>query len=329
MPNARIVIYIPELIGVRFPAGRGRARLLEKFLSRAEAAPAASETAVLERYFGLAPGELAVAALERLADTGLRDTACWWRADPAHLAPDRDQLVMLPQAFLAPTSREMQQIAQTINHYCSADGFKLETPRPERGYLRVSSEWQCLTWDPRRVAGRAVTEFMPAGRDENAVRKFMTEIQMLLHAHPVNQAREACGQPAINSLWLWGGGRLPEQVAQAPARIITSLPLVRGLAKLAGQSDAAWPADLEVPSDEGQWLIALSMNDFGGDILRLQRELIAPAWRALVHGRAQEIKFYPGGERIYTLSRRTASRFWRRIQAISEFLREPTDPPAD
>ena len=29
---------------------------------------------------------------------------------------------------------------------------------------------------------------------------------MLLHAHPVNEAREARGEPAVNSLWLWGAG---------------------------------------------------------------------------------------------------------------------------
>jgi hypothetical protein len=329
MPYARILLYIPDLISARFPADQGRIRLLEKLFSRADATPATNEIAVLEGYFGLHPGGLAVAALERLADTGLQDSACWWRADPAHLVPDRDQLVMLPQASLAITLREMQQIAETINNHYGTEGIALETQRPERGYLRVPIEWQCRTWDPGRIAGCAVAEFMPTGRDENALRKFMTEIQMLLHTHPVNQAREASGQSAINSLWLWGGGRLPGRVTQSPARIITSLPLVRGLAKLAGQSDEAWPVDLEAHTGEGQWLIALSMNDFGGDVFRLQRELAAPLWRALAHGRVQGIQFYPGGEHIYALARHAARRFWRRTRPIWEFLHEPTDPPAD
>jgi hypothetical protein len=40
-------------------------------------------------------------------------------------------------------------------------------------------------------------------------RHAINEAQMVLHAHPVNQARQAAGQPVVNSLWPWGGGRLP------------------------------------------------------------------------------------------------------------------------
>lgn len=329
MPHTRVLLYIPDLISAQFPAGQGRVRLLEKFFCRADAGPVASESSVLERYFGLHSEGLAVAALEQLAESGLRDSTCWWRADPTHLAPDRDQLVMLPQAALNVTLREMQQIAESVNAHYRAEGFVLETPQPERGYLRVPTEWQCRTWDPRRVAGRAVTEFMPAGRDENTLRKFMTEIQMLLHEHPVNQAREASGRPAINTLWLWGGGRLPARATWWPTRITTSLALVRGLAKLAGQVDEPWPTGSWARAGESEWLIALGMKDFGNDVFRLQRELAAPLWRALAHCRAQEIQFYPGGERIYALTRRTASRFWRRARPISEFLCESADPPAD
>ena len=31
---------------------------------------------------------------------------------------------------------------------------------------------------------------------------------MFLHGHPVNARREAAGQPAVGSLWLWGSGAL-------------------------------------------------------------------------------------------------------------------------
>ena len=40
-------------------------------------------------------------------------------------------------------------------------------------------------------------------------RKLLNEAQILLHAHPINQARESRGQPRVNSLWPWGGGSLP------------------------------------------------------------------------------------------------------------------------
>lgn len=328
MPHSRILIYVPDLISARFPGDKGRPRLLEKFLSRARAVPVKREFDVLEECFQLPPEEFPVAALERLGETDTRDQACWWRADPVHLMADRDQLVMLPQAMLAATFEEMRQIAETFNKDYAAEGCKLEFPEPERGYLQVPADWRCHGCNPASVAGKAVTEFMPSGTDADRVRKLMTEIQMLLHTHPVNQAREAAGQPTINSVWLWGGGPLPDRAARAPARIVSSLPLVRGLAKLAGQACEAWSAEPGAQTVKGEWLVALSVNDFGADLLRLDQELMAPMWRALLRGRVREIRFYPGGNSVYELTPLPARHFWRRARPLVEQLRGPDDLPA-
>lgn len=329
MPQSRVLLYIPKLISAQFPPETGGPRLLEKFFSRAQRARVQSETEVLRDCFGLPPGALAIAALEWLGQTGVKNQANWWRADPVHLAPDRDQLVMLPQAALAPTLVEMRQIAETFNRNYGTEGFGLEISQPQCGYLRVPMEWHCRSWNPQHLAGRALTEFMPAGADENAVRKLMTEIQMLLHLHPVNQAREVAGQPAINSLWLWGGGALPKQVTSSPARIVSSLPLVNGLAKLAGRSCEPWPVGLSAEHVAGDWLMALSFEDFDQDVPRLERELMLPLWRDLRNGGVLQIRFYPGGDYIHELTRRAARRFWRRPRPVMELLRESDEPPAD
>lgn len=329
MPHTRVILHIPDLAVALRSASGDRWPLLEKFFSRAENCHVSDETALLAESFGLDSEALAIAALERYAETGLRDGACWWRADPVHLAADRDQLVMLPQTLLAVTAEETQRLAETFNQNYSADGFALVVSRPDCWYLRAPADWQCRSWNPTRVAGLPVTEFMPTGPDENPLRKLMTEIQMLFHEHPVNQTREAAGKPPINSLWLWGGGRLPESVKQTPARIITSLPLVRGLARLAGQVSESWPVDLSEPFTEGEWLIALSMTDFANDGARLEREMFAPLWRRLSRGTLDEIRCYPGGTRIFILTRNAARSFWRRSRSLTDLLSESREPAPD
>jgi hypothetical protein len=62
----------------------------------------------------------------------------------------------------------------------------------------------------------------------------MNELQMLLHDHPVNQAREERGEPVINSLWFWGNGVLPESVSAPGPEICADHALARGLARHAG-----------------------------------------------------------------------------------------------
>ena len=42
--------------------------------------------------------------------------------------------------------------------------------------------------------------------------RLQNELQMVLHAHPVNAAREDAGKPTINGVWFWGGGVMPKLV---------------------------------------------------------------------------------------------------------------------
>ena len=46
----------------------------------------------------------------------------------------------------------------------------------------------------------------PIGR---RIRRLQSEAQLVFHAHPVNEAREARGEPVVNSFWLSGCGRAP------------------------------------------------------------------------------------------------------------------------
>ena len=59
------------------------------------------------------------------------------------------------------------------------------------------------------VAGKDVQPYLPAGADALEWHRIFNEAQMLLHEHAVNEAREARGEPAVNSVWFWGGGTRP------------------------------------------------------------------------------------------------------------------------
>jgi hypothetical protein len=75
-------------------------------------------------------------------------------------------------------------------------------------------------WSPRRAAGRSLMPGQLLRADDPArqgkLLRLASELQMLLYAHPVNDAREREGQPAINALWMHGAGRLIRPVAPTP-----------------------------------------------------------------------------------------------------------------
>ena len=106
--------------------------------------------------------------------------------------------------------------------------------------------------NPLDVAGREV------GRC--AARRAAHRSQMLLHAHPVNEAREARGEPAVNSLWLWGAGRAPS--ARSSWRSVAADdPAVLGAARLAGARHRPLPLSardwLERLPEDGRHLVVL------------------------------------------------------------------------
>jgi hypothetical protein len=61
-----------------------------------------------------------------------------------------------------------------------------------------------------RAIGGSMLVQLPTGADAPAWRARLNEAQMLLHAHPVNAAREENGLPAVASVWWWGGGSWPD-----------------------------------------------------------------------------------------------------------------------
>lgn len=312
-----VTLLIPDL--VRRAAGAPRLPALETLLTHADVRPVpeGGVDGLLAEIFKLPRTSLAVAPFTHLADMGQADDHFWLRADPVHLAADRDQLVMLALATLDVRAGEAQVLADTFNRMYADDGFRLETSSPSRWYLRLPKDLTCVTHDPVYVAGGPVFDFMPSGPDAQILKQLMNEMQMLFHEHPVNQAREAAGQPLINTAWLWGGGRLPGIKAQGPQQIVTNMPLVRGLALFAGSMCSQWPAVPDVVWSGQSALLALNV-EHDREMTAIDTRVAQPLVEALRDDRVQVLDIHPGGDRVYHLTRSMLRRFWRRRRPLSD-----------
>lgn len=113
-------------------------------------------------------------------------------------------------------------------------GWTLHWGAPTRWYGRHASLADLRTASLDRVIGRAIDAWMPADEAARALRRLQSEVQMLWFRHPVNAAREARGQPPVNSFWLSGCGHWPPRDAGPAPQPVTGLRR----AALAGD----WPA---------------------------------------------------------------------------------------
>lgn len=298
--------------------------------------------ALLFRLFGIdAPlgTDLPVAAVTRLADMGEADRAWWLRADPVSLQPQRDHLVLLDSATLDISRDEADALVAEINTLLAADGWKLEAPHPQRWYLCSDRPLALMTVPPGAVIGRDIRGHLPVGQAARAWQARLSEIQMLLHMHPVNQRREADGLWAINSLWLWGGGELPAQCSSRFTAIVADEPLAKGLARL---SDIPWTPVPEQPGQPfrqglaelapGDYLVVpdvrprfAELTDPQAQSARLQylnRDWCAPLLSALRARRLASLTLYPGNAHAYRASPTTLWQVWKRPALLSILMDE-------
>ena len=135
------------------------------------------------------------------------------RADPIYLKADRDSAKLIPGHVLNLDSKEADELLAAINAFVKEDGLSFFRDDTDQWFVSGKSASDLESYPPSFLANRNTSAFMPEGPDSPYWRRLMTELQMLLHTHPVNQAREQNGLTPVNSVWFWGGGELPELAA--------------------------------------------------------------------------------------------------------------------
>lgn len=176
---------------------------------RRERATAGSVEAALCEALGIVrQQDWPIAPITLAADGGAAGDAYWLRADPVHLRVMRDRIVLADSAAIDLTREEADALALTISQHFGDDLTPVPL-HPRRWYLRYARAPQLITTPLSEAVGRDIDPLLPQGADAMQFRAELNELQMLLHDHPVNQAREARGALPVNSLWLWGGGHHP------------------------------------------------------------------------------------------------------------------------
>lgn len=308
---------------------------LELLLARGRAVHGAPESPErwLGRAFGLGEAPLPAGALTRFALGCDPDAAFWLRADPVHLRLLRDRITLVPSAGFALSPEEAGALAQTLQRHFAKE-FALEALQPERWCLRPRAPAAIDARSPIALAGEDVNANLPRGPDAARWNALMNEAQMVLHSHPVNEAREERGAPAVNSVWLWGGGVLPASVSAPWHSVSAEDPVALGLARLAGARQRTLPEDaagwLERAPEEGRHLLVLdalrparALGDTEALAVRLrslEERWFGPLLAALRSGRIGMVTLHvPESGHSSETIRGDLRRFWRRPRSLASY----------
>jgi hypothetical protein len=304
---------------------------LELLLARGRRAegPCEDLESWLFRGFDVKSETLPAGALAALA-LGLEPGERFWlRADPVHLRADRDRLLLFPSPAFALASEESAQLAGALERHFSGL-FELKALRPDLWVIATADETPLGAKAPLELVGQNVDSNLP-GKRWHAL---LNEIQMALYQHPVNTEREARGEPVVNSVWLWGGGRLPRAAASRWKSVAASDPVALGLARLSGARHGLARASADewldgAPAD-GRHLVVLdaaraprALGDAAGlarALHALEERWFAPLLSALRSERIGMVTLHaPEAGLSFETIRGDLRRFWRRPRPLSAY----------
>jgi hypothetical protein len=143
---------------------------------------------------------------------GYQAGQAWARITPCFWHVGVDQIQMLHPDGLQLSEADSRTVLEAVSPYFAEDGITLHYHSPTCWYAHSPLFDGLATASLDRVVGRNVNAWMPEGAQAAPLRRLQNEMQMLLYTHPVNDARQAAGQLAVNSFWVSGAGALPAAV---------------------------------------------------------------------------------------------------------------------
>jgi hypothetical protein len=294
---------------------------LAGWLGRADLAAACNST----------PAVIAAAGLPR-TEAPTNSPGSVWLATPLHLIAGLTSVHLDYRGLLKLDAPTLAMLCHDFDNDFAERGFSLRS-LASGGLLACGPRFAPLpqTHDPARLLGGGIAGSTVQGPGAAALLVLGAELEMWLHAHPLNAARTRRREPPLTTLWLWGGGEpagmglpaaLPADHREATfMTVFGEDPVLAGLCASSGarlRPAAANAHDiLSCGAARTAAVIALFHTDQPQpatllDLLQhLDEHVLAPVVTALKDGVIHQLTLI-ANDRCSVLTARNSLRFWRR-----------------
>jgi hypothetical protein len=322
---------------IRFSARGARDRLrsvlLERLVARADVVSPVGDWRG-EAFRLIAPQEQSIpglAATALCADRGAVAGAWVLFATPVNYLAEMSNVRLAADGILSLDEAQRQTLCVDFNRVWHDAGIRLTAARSGELFCLVDQPLPASTHDPEDARDQHIHDFQPSGPGSPRLRQLMSEIEMWLFDHPVNRSRTAAALPAVNGLWLWGGGAPLNFLPPVQGWTAGNDPFFRSFAatrRESGSSGVIVVADepgagasaSESPSPgpssgegTGSGVIVVAEEPGTAGWRDVETRWIQPALRQLRSGRISGLHL-SAGHRCISVGRRWGLRFWRRAR---------------
>ncbi len=256
------------------------------------------------------------AAVMRTGATNERAEGFWLRVQPIHFVAGLDRITtVVLRGVGRMTATERSSLDPVFAQHLQSTELELHAANDE-WLLRSSAPLRLQTVTPEFAAANPSADILPRGADAGPIRRLMTEMQMLLHEHPVNGRRQTRGAPAINAVWVHGEGILSDVSSVSLPAGYGEDPFLRGIYRLHDQTVGAKPADAKalLAQSRGPTVAVIDARDL--DVLETQ--WLAPLARALLSGAISKLTLLLDEWQV-SVGRTDLFKLWRRERRPTEW----------
>jgi hypothetical protein len=132
--------------------------------------------------------------------------AAWGLVTPVHWRVGADAVHLADPGALLLDEPSSRTFFDAVRPLFDSEGFTMAWGAPLHWYVSHPALASLATASLDRVVGRNVHRWLPSQPAARPLRRLQSEVQMLLHTHPLNDQREAAGALPVNSFWLSGCG---------------------------------------------------------------------------------------------------------------------------
>jgi len=289
------------------------------------------------RMFGiLKQNDWPAAPYSALGDGLAPQQGYWLRVDPVHLRLLRDSLTVADCMPFELGMDETQSLLSVLNRHFADDGMQFSAPAADRWYVQLQVPSELMTHPLSEAVGQDVDAQLPQGADAMQWHRWINEVQMLLHDHPVNIEREQRGALTVNSIWPWGGGILEKPGLNPFVDVWANDALARGLVMSAGAKASPEPGSFQLWMENapaGKHLIVSQLLNrprlrqnpdlWNAAALELDRRWCQPLLESLRRGHMHTVNLHFAGfnqVRSFAVERKHLWKFWRRPKPLETYL---------
>jgi hypothetical protein len=298
-----------EAPGVEAPGvEQRRSAVFERLLARADVRASTADWRA-EGFALIAPPGTAmppIAAAALCADRGAVDAAWVCFATPVHYVAEMTTVRLPRDGILSLTAAVAEALATDFNRVWRGAGIGLTAARSGRLFCLFDRPLAALTRDPREALGQSIEEYLPVGEGSATLRQLISEVEMWLFQHAVNDARGRAGERVVSGLWFWGGG--------AP---LAAMPPLHGW--VGGSDDFFNAFGARQHAGSGSGVVAVDETPGGAAWQDIESRWLRPMIDQLRDGESSRLEISVEDWR-FVLNSRTLRRFWRRSKPWWEFL---------